>query len=44
MERTSGRLEQVLVLGGADTVSNGVEGALRSALSQRTYQPLSIMA
>jgi hypothetical protein len=33
MEHTSGRLEQVLVLGGTDTVSNGVEGALRSALS-----------
>ena len=33
MEHTSGRLEQVLVLGGTDTVSNGVEGALRSTLS-----------
>jgi len=33
MEHTSGRLAQVLVLGGTDTVSNGVEGALRSALS-----------
>jgi hypothetical protein len=33
MEHTSGRLEQVLVLGGTGSVSNGVEGALRSALS-----------
>jgi hypothetical protein len=33
MEHTSGRLAQVLVLGGTDTVSNGVEGALRSTLS-----------
>jgi len=33
MEHTSGRLEQVLILGGTGTVSNGVEGALRSALS-----------
>jgi hypothetical protein len=33
MEHTGGRLEQVLVLGGTDTVSNGVEGALRGALS-----------
>ena len=33
MEHTSGRLEQVLILGGTDAVSNGVEGALRSALS-----------
>ena len=33
MEYSSGRLEQVLLLGGTDTVSNGVEGALRGALS-----------
>ena len=33
MEHTSGRLAQVLVLGGIGTVSNGVVGALRSALS-----------
>jgi putative cell wall-binding protein len=33
MEHDSGRLEQVLILGGTSAVSNGVEGALRSALS-----------
>ena len=32
-EHNSGRLEQVLILGPTSSVSNGVEGALRSALS-----------
>jgi subtilase family serine protease len=32
-EHTSGRLEQVIILGGTNYVTNGVEGAVRSPLS-----------